>query len=246
MQLQIYGISAKNIALVGLIPSTFASEGVFRFMEHGLMVIVESFILPLVTVSATELADKTMLVAMCFGAEEQNNGRILLAVVSALMVSTFVAIVLGSGLRAIIPIDWLAYISGVLFILLGIHSLFFRDDDEETKCSSDAELGAMFSTVLISELGDKSQLAILGLAVNSAFPLAVFSGAVTAFIIVSVLSIGIGSKLGTFGEKSAIHKIAGAIFIAVGFLILLGILQISGTIDEISSRLSLKEENVWT
>jgi len=193
-------------------------------MEPEPKVIIESFILALVTVSATELADKTMLVAMCFGAEQQNNGRILLAVVSALMVSTSVAIVLGGGLRAIIPINWLTYISGVLFILLGLHSIFFRDDDEDMECSSDAELGAMFSTVLISELGDKSQLAILGLAVNSAFPLAVFSGAVTAFIIVTMLSIGIGSKLGTFGEKSAIHKIAGVIFVAVGLLVLFGIL----------------------
>lgn len=226
--MQIYGISAEKITLIE--PTArppLLVRVVFRFMEPEPIVIIESFILALVTVSATELADKTMLVVMCFGAEQQNNGRILLAVVSALMVSTSVAIAVGSGLRAIIPINWLTYVSGVLFIVLGIHSIFFRDDDdedEETKCSSDAELGAMFSTVLISELGDKSQLAILGLAVNSAFPLAVFSGAFTAFTIVTVLSIGIGSKLGSFGEKSAIHKIAGAIFVAVGFLVLFGIL----------------------
>jgi Ca2+/H+ antiporter, TMEM165/GDT1 family len=224
MEIQIYGISVKKVTLVRPISHpALPVRVVFRFIEPESKVIIESFILALVTVSATELADKTMLVAMCFGAEQQNNGRILLAVVSALMVSTSVAIVLGSGLRAIIPINWLTYISGVLFILLGIHSMFFRDD-EETECSSDAELGAMFSTVLISELGDKSQLPILGLAVNSAFPLAVFSGAVTAFIIVTMLSIGIGSKLGTFGEKSAIHKIAGVIFVAVGLLVLFGIL----------------------
>ncbi|MFO7835163.1 MAG: TMEM165/GDT1 family protein [Candidatus Thorarchaeota archaeon] len=186
--------------------------------------IIESFFLALVTVSATELADKTMLVAMCFGAEQQNNGRILLAFVSALMVSTFFATVLGSGLRAIIPIDWLVYVSGVLFILLGIHSIFFRDDDEETTCPPDAELGAMFSTVLVSELGDKSQLAILGLAVNSAFPFSVFAGAITAFIVVTMLSIGIGSTLGTLSEKSTIHKIAGVIFVVVGLLVIFGIL----------------------
>lgn len=186
--------------------------------------IIESFILALVTVSATELADKTMLVALCFGAEQESNGRILVAVISALMVSTFVTTLLGSGLRAIIPIDWLVYVSGALFILLGIHSIFLRDDDEETTCSSDAKLGAMFSTVLVSELGDKSQLAILALAVNSSFPFAVFAGAIIAFIIVTVLSIGIGSTLGTFSKKSTIHKIAGVIFIVIGLLVLFGIL----------------------
>ncbi|MBD3158967.1 MAG: hypothetical protein GF309_09285 [Candidatus Lokiarchaeota archaeon] len=193
-------------------------------MEPELVVIIESFVLALVTVSATELADKTMLVAVCFGAEQQNNGRILLAVVSALMVSTFFATVLGSGLRAIIPIDWLTYISGVLFIVLGIHSIFFRDDEEEITCASDAQLGTMFSTVLVSELGDKSQLAILGLAVDSLFPVAVFAGAVTAFIVVTVLSIGIGSTLGTFSEKRTIHRIVGVIFAVVGLLVLFGIL----------------------
>jgi putative Ca2+/H+ antiporter (TMEM165/GDT1 family) len=82
----------------------------------------------------------------------------------------------------------------------------------------------MFFLILLSELGDKSQLAILALAAGSAFPVVVFIGALTAFILVDTIGVGFGGRIASKVPTKKVRATAGIVFFAFGLLILFQII----------------------
>jgi len=81
---------------------------------------------------------------------------------------------------------------------------------------------ATFSTVFLAELGDKTQLAGLSLASRSKMPLIVFLGSVSAYTIVTIITVLIGAALGRFIRPEYIRYTAAIMFIIIGLLILWG------------------------
>ncbi len=82
----------------------------------------------------------------------------------------------------------------------------------------------MFSLVLMSELGDKSQITILALAAQSPFAIIVFMGSIIGFLIVNALGAWAGDRVATRIPIQTIKKVVGIIFILFGVLIVMGIL----------------------
>ena len=76
-----------------------------------------------------------------------------------------------------------------------------------------------FGLVLLAELGDKTQLAVLGLAARSKSPWAVFAGAGAALLVSTGLAVVLGSVLSRVLPPSAtriLHYAAGGLLILVG------------------------------
>lgn len=69
-----------------------------------------------------------------------------------------------------------------------------------------------FITVLISELGDKSQLAAIALGGSSSSPKAVFLGSASALLFASLLSVLLGESTAIFLPEKVIKGVA-----AIGF-----------------------------
>ncbi len=76
-------------------------------------------------------------------------------------------------------------------------------------------------TIFLAELGDKTQLASLSLAAESG-PWPVFLGAVTAFALVTFLTVMLGGVIGKILRPEWIRYAAGVLFLMIGFLLLLG------------------------
>ena len=76
-----------------------------------------------------------------------------------------------------------------------------------------------FMTVLVAELGDKTQVATLLLTAQSAEPLVVFLGASTALISSSLLGVVIGRWLSKLISPERFNYIAGMLMVCVGVLI---------------------------
>lgn len=79
-----------------------------------------------------------------------------------------------------------------------------------------------FGLIFLAELGDKTQLAAIAMAVKSRSPLAVFLGAVLALAAVTLIGVLFGEALTRVVPATYIHKAAGILFLAVGLLILSG------------------------
>jgi putative Ca2+/H+ antiporter (TMEM165/GDT1 family) len=78
-------------------------------------------------------------------------------------------------------------------------------------------LSTVFASVLIAELGDKTQLATLLFATDKEISkLTVFLGASLALILTSALGVLAGGVLSNYISEKHLHYLAGIGFIAIG------------------------------
>ena len=78
-------------------------------------------------------------------------------------------------------------------------------------------LSTVFTSVLIAELGDKTQLATMLFASDKdTSKLTVFLGAAGALIVTSALGVIAGSVLSEFISEKVLRYLAGIGFIAIG------------------------------
>ena len=83
---------------------------------------------------------------------------------------------------------------------------------------------ATFGAVFFAELADKTQLVGIGMAAKTGKPLSVWLGSVSAYIIVTVISVFLGAMLAKFIRPEMIRYIGASIFICIGVLMLLKVI----------------------
>lgn len=84
-----------------------------------------------------------------------------------------------------------------------------------------SQVGALFMTVFLAELGDKTQLAtVLFAARNPASPWTVFLVASAALMAACAVAVLAGSWVEQYLEPRTVARAAGAGFIAIGLLTL--------------------------
>lgn len=171
-----------------------------------------------------ELGDKTMLTTMCLSAQYCRPRLVLLATMVALATSSAIAVILGFILSAALPLQIITYLSGALFLILGFFVLTKSNSDVPDTCDNPGTLFGMFSLVLVSELGDKSQITILALAAQSLFPYLVFAGAIIGFLVVNSLGAFAGNHVAQRIPLRIVKRVVGMVFIVFGLLIIFGIL----------------------
>jgi putative Ca2+/H+ antiporter (TMEM165/GDT1 family) len=82
--------------------------------------------------------------------------------------------------------------------------------------------GTAFVTLLLAELGDKTQLAIITMTAKTDSKLAVFLGASLALVLVSLLAVLFGGLLTQFIPAEWLQRIVAVAFIVIGVLMLFG------------------------
>ena len=81
---------------------------------------------------------------------------------------------------------------------------------------------AVFASVLVAELGDKTQIATLLYATDpGAGKLGVFLAAATALVLSSALAVVVGAQVGSLISPRLLRTVAGLGFIAIGVWVLL-------------------------
>ncbi|APB33251.1 Putative membrane protein [Gloeomargarita lithophora Alchichica-D10] len=83
-----------------------------------------------------------------------------------------------------------------------------------------------FTTVLLAELGDKTQITTLLMTSSSHQPWVVFSGSALALIVTSFLGVFLGQWLSQRLDPRRIEVISGLIFLLVALWLLLDIFQV--------------------
>lgn len=78
-----------------------------------------------------------------------------------------------------------------------------------------------FGLIFLAELGDKTQLACIGLTCKARSPLAVFLGAVAALAVVTLIGVVFGEALANLIPTAYIRKASGALFVVIGAVILI-------------------------
>jgi Ca2+/H+ antiporter, TMEM165/GDT1 family len=82
--------------------------------------------------------------------------------------------------------------------------------------------GTAFLTLLLAELGDKTQLAVITMTAKTDNKLSVFLGASVALVVVTLLGVLAGGVLTQFVPAEWLQRIVAVAFIVIGVLMLFG------------------------
>lgn len=165
-------------------------------------------------ISLAEIGDKSQLVCMTLAARYR-HWPVILGAATAFLVLNAMAVVFGAGVAAWLPERVTAGVVALLFGAFGIHALRTRDDDESEKMVEQHGHGIFFTTlllILVAEFGDKTQIAVAGLAGTMA-PMPVWLGASAALVMVSALGVWAGRTVFQRLPIIWLHRISGGIFL---------------------------------
>ena len=146
-------------------------------------------------VALAELGDKTQLVCMIL-ATRHPPAPVLLGAVAAFAVLNLLAVLFGAAAAAWLP-EWLiAAAVAILFAVFGMRAL--READAETvevqENAGRSVFLSAFTLIFLAELGDKTQLAVAGLAGTQA-ALPVWVGGTLALTLTSALGVLAGQTV---------------------------------------------------
>lgn len=175
---------------------------------------MQDFIIPFIAVGLAELGDKTQLAVICLASKTKKYLPLLAGVILAFIITDGLAILLGNYITNIVPIYYIKIISGIIFIIFGITNLVNNKEDE-SKCDLKKPFLTGFAIILISEMGDKTQIAS-GLFATKYDTLMVFLGVISVLIILSIIAVYLGKFIVQKINRRVISYIAGILFILIG------------------------------
>ncbi|SDX18909.1 TMEM165/GDT1 family protein [Thiocapsa roseopersicina] len=161
-----------------------------------------------------ELGDKSQLVCMTLAARHR-RWPVLIGAVAAFVVLNSLAVVFGVGLAQWIPERALAGVVAILFAVFGVLALRAEEADDDAPQRNWSHHGivmATFSMIFLAEMGDKTQLAVAGLAVTLP-PVAVWTGATLALALTSALGVWVGCRLLQVMPLQRLHQLSGVVFL---------------------------------
>jgi putative Ca2+/H+ antiporter (TMEM165/GDT1 family) len=82
--------------------------------------------------------------------------------------------------------------------------------------------GTAFVTLLLAEMGDKTQLAVITMTASTESKVSVFLGAALALVTVTLLGVLVGGALTQWVPANLLQQIVALAFIIIGVLMLLG------------------------
>ncbi|KAF0132723.1 MAG: hypothetical protein FD145_1578 [Candidatus Saganbacteria bacterium] len=163
-----------------------------------------------------EMGDKTQLLAIAFAAKYKSS-QVLFAIFLATVVSHAFAVVLGGLLTKIIPLEIIFLAASLSFILFGLWTL--RGDSLENEAKKESKFGPIATVAIaffIAEMGDKTQLATISLAIEYQNLLGVLMGTITGMVIADAIGIVAGVALKKYLPEKVMKWISAIIFILFG------------------------------
>ena len=175
-------------------------------------------------VALAEVGDKTQLLAFILAARFKKPLPIILGILVATLVNHGLAGALGAWITASIDAEILRWVLGVSFIAMAVWTLIpDKIEEEETAVALKfGVFGATLVTFFLAEMGDKTQIATVALAAHYAKPWMVVAGTTLGMLIADVPAVFLGDKLAGRIPMTLVHRIAAAIFAALGIATLLG------------------------
>ena len=169
-------------------------------------------------VFVAELGDKSQLMALAFAARYRAL-PVLIGITIATAVVHLLSVLLGAGLGAALPADWITLVAGIAFF--GFAAWTVRGDtlsgDEAGMVYRTARSAVLTASAafFLAELGDKTMLATITLATTEGL-IGVWIGSTAGMVAADALAILVGQQLGARLPDRTIRIGAAILFLAFG------------------------------
>lgn len=177
------------------------------------MVVLKSFI----AISIAELGDKTQFAVILLASRGESTRAFLGGFTGFAFVNTL-GILFGSSISSFVPFSVLEIGSSLIFLLLG--ALMLREEGEiEVKWSKPGLL-ASFYFVTSMELGDKTNLSSVAMAMGEHSPVSVLAGMLISSAFMMGLGSVLGSKMGKLLSSERTKLLSSLAFFSFGLYLL--------------------------
>lgn len=176
---------------------------------------LQDMLIPLVTVGLAELGDKSQLSIFLLASKTKRHFALLLGVMLAFLIADGAAVAAGAFIGDIIPANLLRISSAAVFIGFGLILLLRHKKEKAEEGHWKNAFVSGFALVLVSELGDKTQIAT-GIFAAKYNAMMVFAGVMIALLILSLTAVYIGRLTSKKINRRMMEKISGSLFILIG------------------------------
>ncbi len=176
-------------------------------------------------VAASEIGDKTQLLALLLASRFRRPVPIILGMLAATALNHAAAGLTGSMAAALLDPVLLRWGLGLAFIAMAAWALI-PDTLDESRVARSATGGAFIATAasfFLAEMGDKTQIATAALAAHFGAMAPVILGSIIGMMAVDVPTVLCGHILGHRISPRGMRYVAAAAFAIVGICALLGI-----------------------
>jgi putative Ca2+/H+ antiporter (TMEM165/GDT1 family) len=149
----------------------------------------------------------------------------VLGIVVATVLNHALAGALGAWITANVSAVVLRWVLGLSFLGMAVWTLIpDKIENEELKLAQRwGVFGATLVSFFLAEMGDKTQIATVAMAVHYAAPIAVVVGTTLGMLLADVPAVFVGERLAQRVPMRLVHGVAAAIFAVLGVLTLLGV-----------------------
>lgn len=167
---------------------------------------------------ASEMGDKTQLLAFTLSARYKKPLPIMAGILVATLLNHALSAWLGSSFSNWIEPKHLWIGTGVAFILFGFWALI-PDKEDETKESN--RFGPFFTTAILffmAEIGDKTQLATVALGAKTLSPVSVTAGTTLGMMLSDGLAVFLGARFYKWASRKEFRIASALLFFLFGAL----------------------------
>lgn len=170
-------------------------------------------------VTLAEIGDKTQLLALVLIARYRQPWPIIWGILLATLLNHAMAAWLGTLAASWLSGDWLKWLLGISFILMGFWVLIPDKLDDEDSDPRWLKKGAFIATLVLfflAEMGDKTQVATVVLGAHFESLVGVVLGTTLGMLLANVPVILAGHLMMDRLPVKAIHGITAVLFILMG------------------------------
>jgi Ca2+/H+ antiporter, TMEM165/GDT1 family len=185
---------------------------------------MEAFLVSTLVVGLAEIGDKTQILSLMLAARFQRPAPIIVGIFFATIANHAAAGLAGTYLGGLLNGLWMRWVLGLSFLSVAVWALF--PDKYEGNDKTISRWGAFMSTLVaffLAEIGDKTQIATIGLAARFEQFYPVVAGTTLGMMLANVPAVLAGHKIADKLPVKAIRITAAAVFAILGIVTLTGI-----------------------
>jgi putative Ca2+/H+ antiporter (TMEM165/GDT1 family) len=186
----------------------------------------EAFTVSTGVVALGEIGDKTQLLALLLAARYRAPRPIIAGILVATLANHAAAAALGAWLTRVVDPAWMRWALGGSFIAVALWMLVPDRADALKGDAGPGRLGVFGVTVIaffLAEMGDKTQIATVMLAARFDALWVVTAGTTLGMMIANVPAVLLGERAVRVLPVAWVHRIAAAVFAAIGIAVLAGL-----------------------
>lgn len=186
---------------------------------------MEAFLVSTALVGLAEIGDKTQILSLMLAARFSRPLPIIFGILFATIANHAAAGLAGIYFGNLLNGPWMRWVLGLSFLSVAVWALF-PDKYEGSVEVTTSRAGAFTATLVaffLAEIGDKTQIATIGLATRFDRFYPVVLGTTLGMMLANIPAVILGDKIAARLPIRAIRIIAAIVFAALGVLTLLGV-----------------------